>query len=78
MLVLSRKKNESIIIKGKDGTVRIVVIDVDKGKMRLGIEAPKGYTIVREELLSEIEGANKMSALHSLERIKKIIGDDSE
>ena len=63
MLVLSRKRNEGIIIKGKDGDIRIVVIEIDKGKIRLGIEAPKGCAVVRQELLLEIEGVNRMSAL---------------
>jgi carbon storage regulator len=78
MLILTRKRNEGIIIKGKDGDIRIVVIEMDKGKIRLGIEAPKGCGVIREELLHEIEGANRMSALHSLEKIKKILGEHSE
>jgi carbon storage regulator len=75
MLVLTRKKNEGIVIKGKDGDIRVVVIDADKGKIRLGLEAPKGCAIIREELLYEIEGANKMSALEDIEKIKDFIGE---
>jgi carbon storage regulator len=78
MLILTRKRNEGIIIKGKDGNIRIVVIEIDKGRIRLGIEAPKGCGVIREELLYEIEGANRMSALDSLEKIKKILGEHSE
>jgi carbon storage regulator len=78
MLVLSRKKNQGVLIKGKDGDIRIVLIESDKGKVRLGIEAPKGYSIIREELVSEIEGANKMSALSDLENIKRFIGESGE
>lgn len=75
MLVLSRKKNESIIIKGKDGDIRIFIVDNEKGRVRVGIEAPKGYTIIRGELLVEIEGANKMSAIKDIEKIKRFIGE---
>ncbi|HOJ44066.1 MAG TPA: carbon storage regulator [Syntrophorhabdaceae bacterium] len=78
MLVLTRKKNEGIIIKGRDGDIRVFLIDAEKGKVRIGIEAPRGYTIIREELLSEIEGANRLSAIDNLERIKKFIGEGSE
>ncbi|HOJ42972.1 MAG TPA: carbon storage regulator [Syntrophorhabdaceae bacterium] len=78
MLVLSRKKNEGIIIKGKDGDIRIFLIDAEKGRIRIGIEAPKGYTIIREELLTEIEGANRMSALEDIEKIKRFIGEGSK
>ncbi|HNQ63735.1 MAG TPA: carbon storage regulator [Syntrophorhabdaceae bacterium] len=78
MLVLTRKKNDGIIIKGKDGDIRIVAVEVDKGKVRLGIEAPKGYLIVREELVSEIKDANRMSAIENLDEIKTLIGDKGE
>jgi carbon storage regulator CsrA len=78
MLVLSRKKNQGVLIKGKDGDIRIVLIESDKGKVRLGIEAPKGCVIIREELLYEIEGANKMSVLSDLENIKRFIGERIE
>ncbi|HOV89822.1 MAG TPA: carbon storage regulator [Syntrophorhabdaceae bacterium] len=77
MLVLTRKKNEGIIIKGRDGNIRLFLIDTEKGKVRIGIEAPKGYTILREELLSEIEDANRLSAIDNLEKIKKVIGEAS-
>jgi carbon storage regulator len=76
MLVLARKKNEGIVIKGKDGDVRIVLMQIERGKIRIGIDAPKGYTIVREELLQEIAGANKQSAIADVERVKKLIGGD--
>jgi carbon storage regulator len=78
MLVISRKKGEAILFKSKEGDVRIVLIEVERGRVRLGIEAPKGYSIIREELLLEIEGANRMSALGTLDKIKAFMGDDSE
>lgn len=78
MLVLSRKKNESIVIKSDSGDIRIVVLEIDKGKIRLGIDAPKGYSIVREELVHEIKDANRLSAFNNLEDIRKIIEDGNE
>lgn len=48
MLVLSRRVNEAIQI-GPD--VRVVVVGIDRGKVQLGIEAPRGIPIFREELL---------------------------
>ena len=50
MLVLSRKLGEKIII-GEN--ITITVVDIDRGKIRLGIEAPKDVPIVRQELLPE-------------------------
>lgn len=48
MLVLSRKLGEKICI-GEN--IRITVVDVERGKIRLGIEAPREIPIFREELL---------------------------
>ena len=46
MLVLTRKPGESIIIADN---IRITVVDIGHGRVRLGIEAP-GLTIDREEI----------------------------
>jgi carbon storage regulator len=78
MLVLSRKKHEGIVIKGQDGDIRIVLIDVDRGRVRIGIDAPRGNTIVREELLVEIESMNRLSAVQDLGKITKLIGGKGE
>ena len=48
MLVLSRKLGEKIYI-GEN--VCITVVDIDRGKIRLGIEAPRDIPIYRQELL---------------------------
>ncbi len=48
MLVLSRKLGEKIII-GEN--ITITVVDIDRGKIRLGIEAPREVPIFRQELL---------------------------
>lgn len=48
LLVLSRKLGERIYI-GDD--ITITVVDIDRGKIRLGIEAPKTVPIYRQELL---------------------------
>jgi len=47
MLVLARKVNEEIII---NGNIKIVVIDIQGGKARIGIDCPKNITVVRGEL----------------------------
>lgn len=52
MLVLTRKKQEKIVI-GKD--IEIVIIDLDRGRVRIGIQAPRGTSIMRKELLDDKE-----------------------
>lgn len=49
MLVLSRKLGEKICI-GEN--ICITVVDVERGKIRLGIEAPRDVPIFRQELLT--------------------------
>jgi carbon storage regulator len=50
MLVLSRKLGEKIYISDN---ICITVVDIDRGKIRLGIEAPRDVPIFRQELLAE-------------------------
>jgi carbon storage regulator len=48
MLVLSRKLGEKIYI---GDNICITVVDIDRGKIRLGIDAPRNVPIYRQELL---------------------------
>ncbi len=50
MLVLSRKLGEKIYISDN---ICITVVDIDRGKIRLGIEAPRNVPIFRQELVGD-------------------------
>lgn len=52
MLVLSRKKHEKIII---NDNITIMVIEIRGDKVRLGIEAPRGIEVHREEVWVSIK-----------------------
>jgi carbon storage regulator len=52
MLVLSRKKDESIVI---DGNIVITVVEVRGDKVRLGIQAPREIPIHRSEVHEAIK-----------------------
>jgi carbon storage regulator len=52
MLVLSRKKNESIVI---NNDITIVVVEIRGDKVRLGIEAPKEVPVHRREVYDAIK-----------------------
>ncbi len=52
MLVLSRKKNESIIINDH---ITLTVVEIRGDKVRLGIDAPKDVTVHRREVYEAIQ-----------------------
>jgi len=58
MLVLSRKKNESIVI---GDNVVITVIEVRGDKVRLGIQAPREVPIHRSEVYDAIHAEDNAS-----------------
>ncbi len=49
MLVLTRKQLQRIVI-GRD--IRITIVKLERNQVRLGIDAPPGMTILREELIA--------------------------
>ena len=59
MLVLTRKLGESIAI---DDDIKIVVVQIKGGHVRLGIEAPRHTKIHREEVYIAIQDQNKLAA----------------
>lgn len=52
MLVLSRKKDEAIVI---GDNIRIVIVEVRGDKVRIGIEAPKDVSVHRKEIYEAIQ-----------------------
>ncbi|MDA7858237.1 carbon storage regulator CsrA [Mariniblastus sp.] len=56
MLVLSRKKNESIVI---NDDITIVIVEIRGDKVRLGVEAPKEIPVHRREVYDAIKRAEK-------------------
>ena len=52
MLVLSRKKNESIVI---NNDITVVVVEIRGDKVRLGVEAPKEVPVHRKEVYDAIK-----------------------
>ncbi|WP_169776967.1 carbon storage regulator CsrA [Campylobacter mucosalis] len=55
MLILSRKENEEILL-GND--IKVVVVGISKGVVKIGIEAPKNMMVLRSELANEIKAKN--------------------
>jgi len=59
MLVLARKIDESIVISDN---IIVKVISVDKGVVKLGIDAPREISIIRNELIEDVRDSNIVAA----------------
>jgi len=59
MLVLSRKKNESVMI-GDNIEVKVIAIEGDQ--VRIGIEAPRDIQVYRREVYLAIQEENKLAS----------------
>ena len=70
MLILTRKKGESIIISGN---IEIQIMNIEDGKVKIGIEAPKEVSVFRSEVLETIKNENKNSVVDEniLEKLSK-------
>lgn len=59
MLVLTRKKDQTIIV---NDNIEITVLDIQGDQVRIGINAPKNVAIHRKEVYLEIQEENKKAA----------------
>lgn len=59
MLVLTRKKDQTIII---NDNVEITVLDIQGDQVRIGINAPRSVSIHRKEVFLEIQQENRQAA----------------
>lgn len=60
MLVLSRKKNESIVIRDN---IVVTVVEIRGDKVRVGIEAPKEVTVHRREVYDKIKEDKRLKEI---------------
>lgn len=70
MLVLSRKRNQSIII---NDNIEITIIEVQGDQVRLGIKAPKNVSIYRKEIYLEIQAENEKASSSGMTGLDAIL-----
>ena len=75
MLVLSRQKDETIMI-GDD--VEITIVDIRGDKVRIGISAPSEVPVHRKEVYDAIRRENLAAAKLNPDEISKSVNDDTE
>jgi len=59
MLVLARKLDESIVI---GDNIKVKIVSIENGVVKLGIDAPRDISIIRDELIQEVKQQNKEAA----------------
>ena len=69
MLVISRKKGESVLI-GDD--IEVTVVKSDDGTVKLAIDAPQNIRILRKELYNEVKDENKKATNFDSNILKQI------
>ena len=74
MLVLSRKKDESIVI---NNDITIVVVEIRGDKVRLGVEAPKEVPVHRQEVFEAIARGETVVDSVDTDAGKRLASDDS-
>lgn len=70
MLVLSRKRDESIII-GDD--IVITVVDIKGEQVKIGVAAPKNISIHRKEVYEAIQEENKAASQTKAQNLSGLI-----
>ena len=69
MLVLSRQRDESIII---GDNIVVTVVDVRGDKVRLGIQAPREVSVHRREVYEAIQRENRQAAQIAVDEARRI------
>ena len=75
MLVLQRKKNQSIMI-GSD--IELSVLEVGSDWVKSAISAPKDISILRKELAEAAQANRESAGISSLDSLKKMIKKDEK
>jgi carbon storage regulator len=65
MLVLTRRPGEQIVIAG---TIRLTVVNIGPGRVKIGIEAPDNVRIDRQEVFEKIQAEQASDVLHAVAR----------
>lgn len=63
MLVVTRKKGQSIIIV--QGNIEITVLEIKNGKVKLGVNAPENTKILRKEIVDQTKSVNRDAKVDS-------------
>ncbi len=70
MLVLTRKAQQSLVI---DGRIVVTVLEVDGDRVKVGIEAPRDVSVLRQELCEAVREENMQAILTSNTQFQQLL-----
>lgn len=70
MLVMTRKKNESIII---NENIEIIILECDSQRVKIGIQAPKSMKIMRKEVIEAVKSENQEALNTDINQLAKMM-----
>ena len=73
MLVLSRKKNQSIVINDE---IEVTIVEINADSVKIGINAPKNVIIHRKEVYDKVKKEMKNAAKSPLPKMD--VGDNEK
>ncbi len=68
MLILSRKNHESVVVgaaDGRQGVLKVTVLQITRGRVKLGFEVDAGISVHRSEVWERIHSAGGPESLTS-------------
>lgn len=77
MLILSRKQGQKLII---NDNIVLTLLETSGGNIKIGIDAPPGVKIYREEILTAVKEANLAShnsSTNSLDKLNEITTNEN-
>ncbi len=70
MLVITRKKNESIVINEE---IEVVILECDQQRVKIGIQAPKSMKIMRKEVIEAVKCENQEALNSDVKHLAQIM-----
>lgn len=70
MLVVTRRKNESIMI---NENIEIIVLECDQQRVKIGVKAPKTMKIMRKEVIEAVKFENQQALNTDLKQLSQIM-----
>ncbi|MWC30916.1 carbon storage regulator [Paenibacillus sp. MMS18-CY102] len=69
MLILSRKRGQSIVI---NQNIEIIITSIEGEQVKIGIAAPREYSILRREVIDDVKASNQdaISTKEEMERLR--------